>query len=447
MLHRVNHICLVIFIFGFAQSCLIEKEEVYFESVKHIFELECSNCHFDDGPAPFALNDLPSIKRKLKTIEDVVSNDVMPPWPADPNYREFIGQKSLSIQDKKRLISWIDQGARSVEADNNWVARTPEAQSTDGDRYCMQEAIELKGDNQDKFRLARIPIELEKDTFIRAIRFLPGNNKLVHHMNGHWLNYEEDKKKDLFEGKTYVDSEKDTDLRLFLELGIPHDDGSFPTLTPSVVNYLPGMEALKYPKGIGGFKAYKKSSLLMQSIHYGPTAIDDQDLSCLEIEYADGPPERPIKELQMGTLGISPIEPEFILEPESKQRFTSKWKTDRDLSLLSIIPHMHLLGTTYKAYALSPEGKEIPLIKIDQWDFRWQYVYTFPKILKIPKGYTIIAEGEFDNTSSNPNQAFDPPRRIVEPNSLNMKTTDEMFQFIIMYIDHKPGDETISLVP
>jgi hypothetical protein len=64
--------------------------------------------------------------------------------------------------------------------------------------------------------------------------------------------------------------------------------------------------------------------------------------------------------------------------------------------------------------------------------------------VKIPKGYTLVAEGEFDNTSKNPNNPFDPPREIREQNG-SMRTTDEMFQFIISWLPYQKGDEEISL--
>ena len=35
---------------------------------------------------------------------------------------------------------------------------------------------------------------------------------------------------------------------------------------------------------------------------------------------------------------------------------------------------------------LEPNGDTIPLIKIDDWNFRWQYFYTFKKILHLPAG-------------------------------------------------------------
>lgn len=415
------------------------------EDIQPIIHEHCSTCHNNEGAAPFDLITYSDIQRKAKTIKEVVNSGYMPPWPADPNYRRFIGEKLLPESDRNKLIAWLS-GEMKSEPDSS-IMPSFKTGSSNSEKFCLTEPIEIKGNNKDHFKLAKIPIELERDTFLSHIEFIPDNRKLVHHMNGHWLNYIPSKKTVLNSGVSSVNTDADTDLRLFLELGIPHDDGSFPSLVSSVVNYLPGMQALKYPEGIGGFKISQKSSLLMQSIHYGPSPKDTIDQSCIVLHYTDKPPERPLKELQLGSLGKSPVEPPLKIEPETTKDFVTRWTTEKDMSLLTVIPHMHLLGTKFKAYALSPNQDTIRLIKINEWDFRWQYFYTFEKIQKIPAGSTIVAEASFDNTSANPNQAFDPPRTVLEPRSLDMKTTDEMFQLIIMYIDYKNGDEDISLIP
>jgi hypothetical protein len=228
-------------------------------------------------------------------------------------------------------------------------------------------------------------------------------------------------------------------------MGLLNDDGSYPTLAPSVCNYLPGMNPVSYPEGIGGYKLNRKSALYLNDLHYGPTAVDEYDSSSFSIFF--GPrPIRPLAELILGTLGRSPIVPEFIIPADSVKKFRTELKIQTDISILSINPHMHLLGKIFLAYAVSPAGDTIPLIRIPEWNFRWQYVYSFPKILKIPAGSRIIAEGTFDNTVNNPENPFHPPQKMTGRNG-SMKTTEEMFQLIISFLPYHPGDESISLGP
>lgn len=182
----------------------------------------------------------------------------------------------------------------------------------------------------------------------------------------------------------------------------------------------------------------------MRDIHYGPSPVESEDQSSFNVYFTDKAPVRPTKEMQLGTLGISEIVPPLIIPPNVVKTFTTKTVTQEDISLLTVNPHMHLLGKSFEAFAATPDGKTIPLVKIPKWDFRWQYFYTFPKMVKIPKGSTIAAIGVYDNTADNPNNPFSPPREVIGTNG-SMRMTDEMFQLIMKYLPYRPGDENISL--
>ena len=69
-----------------------------------------------------------------------------------------------------------------------------------------------------------------------------------------------------------------------------------------------------------------------------------------------------------------------MVPPDSIKTFYTQYTLTEDMSLLTINPHMHLLGKEFVAYAVTPENKKINLIRIPKWDFRWQYFYTFPKM-------------------------------------------------------------------
>jgi hypothetical protein len=174
------------------------------------------------------------------------------------------------------------------------------------------------------------------------------------------------------------------------------------------------------------------------------TGIPLQLKMLAEIYFDKDFPKRPTQELILGTLGVSAVEPPLIIPPNKISKYYSHLLIKEDISLLTLNPHMHLIGKSFKAWALTPDQDTIRLISIPRWDFRWQYFYTFPQPVKIPKGSTIWAEGVFDNTEKNPNNPYSPPQEIREREG-SMKTTDEMFQFILTYIPYQTGDENISV--
>src|SRR5204863_8610638 len=104
----------------------------------------------------------------------------------------------------------------------------------------MQEPVRIPGDNSDHFMVVKLPYEIPQDRFVRAIQFVPDNRKLIHHMNGHIVQYDEHKK-DPFEGPYVVDRGPLKTLEESYDvLHALNDDGSYPPLTRSVADYLPG---------------------------------------------------------------------------------------------------------------------------------------------------------------------------------------------------------------
>ncbi len=442
----------ILFLIILLTSCGDDKqiEQVTFsEHIAPIIYKNCTSCHRPGEAGPFSLITYKDAKSRSALMKFVTKTRFMPPWPADASYSHFIGEKVLTQEEIDLVVRWVDEGC--VQGDSTKMPAVPffpiGSQLGKPDLVIkFREAYKIKGDSQDKFLLMRVPYEIPEDKFITTIEVIPDNRKLLHHVNAQLLSYEFDKKKDVFAGNTFVNVDSFADkLVAYKELGLANDDGTtFPMMTQSVTNYLPGVTPPIYPDGIGGFKLARKGALFLKDIHYGPSRVDTTDQTTFNVFFAKSPPKRPTQEFQMGTFGISPTVPALIIPPNEIKTFTSQYQVPFDISLLTINPHMHLLGKSFWAYAVTLQGDTIPLIKINKWDFRWQYFYTFKKMVKIPKGATIHTVGVFDNTRSNPNNPFSPPRLVAEREG-SMRTSDEMFQFIVTYLPYQNGDEQVSL--
>lgn len=419
----------------------------YNENIAPIIYKNCMPCHRPGQPAPYPLITYRDVFTRIQMIKYVTEKKIMPPWPADPSYSHFANELYLTEEEINMFKTWVNSGA--PEGDPKLLPPPP--QYPDKSSFGKPDLVltmpgyyHIKGDNKDHFIVFKIPYEIERDTFIRFIEFVPDNNKLLHHMNGHLIQYMPGKKHNNFEDITYVDQELFDARAIHEKLGLANDDGTYPLLIPSVVNYLPGVTSALYPEGIGGYPLSKMGALYVNTMHYGPSPVDDSDRSYFNIFFDSKPPERTVKEFQMGTLGVSPVVPPLIIPPDTVERFYSETTLQDDISLLTINPHMHLLGKSFLAYAILPGGDTLHLIRINNWDFHWQYFYTFRTMMKIPHGTIIRAEGIYDNTSANPNNPFSPPRSVAERFG-SMRTTDEMFQLIITYLPYKQGDENIHL--
>jgi mono/diheme cytochrome c family protein len=454
MFYRINlsktyHLLVVASIFTAMLSCNGSKssEVTYAEHIAPIIQQNCVKCHQKGEAGPFNLVSYADVTKKAKLVRYVTENRIMPPWPADPTYSSFVNEMYLTNEQIALIKTWVEQGCKP--GDTTSLKPLPayrEENLGKPDLVVKVPTIEIPGNNTDLFAVVKVPYEIPYDTFVRAIEFVCGNKKLVHHMNGHLVQYDPAKKKNVYSGKSWVNQDQSNSQTIHKELGLLHDDGSYAAMTPSVSNYLPGALFTAYPKEIGGYRFAKKGAFYLNDMHYGPTPIPATDSSYFNIYFSPTPPKRPVAEFQMGTLGVAPVVPDLIVPPNKVQTFRIETTLPEDISVITIVPHMHLIGKKYWAYAIKPSGDTIPLIRINNWDFRWQYFYQFKHLLRLPRGTTIYVEGVYDNTASNPNNPFSPPREIREKNG-SMKTTDEMFQLIVTYVKYQPGDENISLAP
>lgn len=366
----------------------------------------------------------------------------MPPWPADPEYRHFLNEYCLSKEEEKTLVDWLksscyDTTLSSGQENIKSLNVAPDF------TVKMRETIQLPGDGKDRFFLVKIPFEMEEDRIIKAVEFVPGNRKAVHHVNGHLVNTNEDCNTYINSGPTYILSDTSAENGSIKTFGLQCKDGTYPMLTQSFVNYLPGVMPAILPDGIGGFHVEQKGVVLLRDIHYGPVYKDTSDQSTIRFYYSKTDSVRTTREIQMGTLGITDINPPLVIPANAEGRFTTEYTVPIELSLLTINPHMHRLGKSFLAYVKRSKDT-IPLIRIPKWDFNWQFFYTFDKPLKLLPGDRIIVEASYDNTINNPNNPNHPPKEVSEQYG-SMRSSDEMLQFILTVMPYKEGDENIDL--
>jgi len=440
---------LVVFI-AIVYSCksITKDNEVTFaEDIAPIIFKNCSGCHNPNGAGPFNLLSYHDVLKRNKLVAAVTRSGFMPPWPADTNYSHFAGEKKLNAYQISLIQQWVKDGSKSGDTTNLVIPATIKFNNNIKPDLVLQmpEPMQIKGDAQDRFLLMKIPYEIPEDKYVKTIEFVPGQKKLVHHVNGQLLKYEYNKRKDVHRGSKIVDiNDYPTVLSAYEKMELANDDGTYPVMKQSTVNYLPGVEGVNYPDGIGGFSMPKKGAYFFKDIHYGPATKNVTDVSKLNIWFAKEKPKRETLEMQLGTLGISIIEPPLIIPPNEVKTFKTQITITGDMSVLTINPHMHLLGKKFWAYAIKPNGDTIKMIRINKWDFRWQYFYTYKKMMYLPAGTTICAFGEFDNTTNNQLNPNHPPKLVSEKDG-SMRTTDEMFQFIITYLPYQKGDENINL--
>jgi hypothetical protein len=208
--------------------------------------------------------------------------------------------------------------------------------------------------------------------------------------------------------------------------------------------WLPGGSYFSSPEGFS-FKVPQNSHYILQ-IHYAPGSYLQADSSQLNIKYAT---QSNLRSMLMkpllnnadtldstGSRGCR-----IFIPAKTIKIFKESIAISSDISLISITPHMHLIGKKMIVYAYNSSTNDTIKLINDNWDFHWQGIYTFPKAVHIPSGYVLQAIGTYDNTSDNTSNPNNPPRDIVSGST----THTEMMQVFFAFVPYKSGDENIKL--
>ena len=391
-------------------------------NVASIVYNKCATCHHSGGIAPFSLMTYEEVEPMASAMHNAIITGEMPPWPPDENYQQYSHSRLLSTAEKTTILNWLTNGAPEGIA-----SQTPPPPVFNigsvlgtGDLTLQIPNYRSKAQGgQDDYVCFSIPTGLAAQRTIRAIEVIPGNREIVHH------------------ALIYVD-----------------EDGTYPTDTVGgdcggpqdaalITAYTPGSTPLVFPSGTGfklGMNIPAGSNIIL-AMHYPEGSYGLMD-STKVIFHFYPPTETGIRDVY-----AAPVLQNWslVLPPNQVTTATAHYPPSGtlpiDISVLSVFPHMHLLGEKIKAYAIDPQGDTIKYANIPHWDFHWQDFYFFRHIQKTPAGSVIKGEATYNNTVNNAHNPFNPPQLVVAGES----TTDEMFMTYFHYMYYQPGDELYDL--
>jgi len=389
---------------------LFSQEITYYKDVETIIINHCAQCHKPGGYGPFPLTTFQEVRKKGTFVSHVTKTKYMPPWKADPNFRSFKNERFLSAEQIATIEQWVQAGMPEGKRKGKKPAIPSMIDNRKPDLVLsMNGPYTLSDESIEDYRFFNIPTKLPKDTYIQSINYVPGNKRQVHHSR-------------IMADTTNLIRGIDG-LSEFDPKALEYQKN--PLADEFMYGWVPGNLPLLYPEGTG--KLLHANTDLILNIHYAPTSKLDTDLSQIELYFAKGKVDKEIKTLTITENYIS--NQPFYISANTKPNFYVSYQAVEDMNVVSVLPHMHFLGKSFKAVALTPEGVDIPLIKIDDWDFNWQSTYLYEEPLLIPKGSTILIVAEYDNTTENAANPNDPPKDV----GLGWNSTDEMMNLIFYY--------------
>lgn len=380
----------------------------YFKDIEPIIWKNCVPCHHEEGAAPFSLMTYDQVSKKAGTIAEVVGHGFMPPWMPDTAYSRFVGERTLTVKEKKLIDDWVRNGKKKGRAQKARAIPVSAKDELREDLVGYVGKLDIDTNVTDLYRFYIIPNPFSVDTSITAIRFNAGNPKIVHHA---WVFA--DTVGFNFSG---VPTNAVTE---FSDLGFPFTD--------VLTGYLPGFTASRFPVNTGK-RLYANSNIVVQVHYYSPSGVF-KDSSSISFEFNHSPIEIPVKTKLI--LEKDLVDPPLFLPANKITTEVLEKQIEDSIQILRIGPHMHARGKKVKVYSVTPEQDTIPLIGINDWDFNWQGYYTFKEPVLIPAGSRIIQEATYDNTVGNSANPVKPPVDV----RYGLGSLNEMCEMALEYLE------------
>jgi peroxiredoxin len=399
------------------------------KDVAPILSARCRDCHQKGGIGPWAMTSEKKVAGWASMIREVVRTRAMPPWGADRGYGAFANDCSLTVEETRTLVHWVEGGAVESPSDplvDKPAKVLPEWPLGRPDLIVPLPEQAVPATGVLPYRMADVTLELPRDTIIRAVDLRPSNRKLMHHAFA-FVDGQEELPDDIA-----ADPRVQALLERLKGQPLPPEirarlDKRPRGLTSFFASYVPGMEPAFFPKGTG--KLLPKNAKLTFQLHYTTNGEAGVDRPRLGLYFAKDKVDHELKVTSAFQLKLD-IPPQTKAYPVEAMRTFLK-----DEVIYALSPHMHFRGSAMRFIADYPDGRSEILLSVPQYDLNWQRSYQLATPKAVPAGTKLRCVGMFDNSATNESNP-DPTKRV----HFGEQSWDEMFIGYIVYADANPAD-------
>ena len=363
--------CLINFPEQQAMAKAKHAEISYSEDIAPILMENCVSCHREGGLGPFAMTDYNIVRGFSLMIREVLRTKRMPPWHADPAYGHWSNDRSLTDEEVKTLVHWIEAGAPRGEGEDLLATNETEyfdwdAQDTLGppDYVIDIPAMEIPATGVVDYQYHHVANTIGKDVWIKAAEIMPGDRAVLHHVIttfGHEITEGEHKGR-------------------FRPIG-------------GLRGYAPGLNNDGFPEDTG---VMLPANVQFEfQMHYTPVGRPTVDASKMGVWVYDEPPTHAMVSMFMAN-GKIKIPAGAANHKESEEKVIPK-----DALLYSLMPHAHFRGKAAEFRAVYPDGTSELLLSVPNYDFNWQTTYELAEPKFIPAGTKLVQSNWWDNSARN----------------------------------------------
>ena len=276
----------------------------------------------------------------------------------------------LTEKEKELISTWVANGCPEGDASqlptplvfsNKWFIKDPDVEV-----FIAEEAIDVKAEGVEPYRYYTVDPGFTEDKWVSMVECRPGNAAVVHHIIA------------FIRPPAAQSQGLDRDVRGFNHLA----------------GFAPGTRPLELPSGWA--KRIPAGSKLVFQMHYTPVGSPQKDRSSIALQFTDA------KAVTHEVSTTNATQHRFLIPPgEANHKVEADRLFSRDSVLLSLFPHMHMRGKSFKYELTYPDGKKEILLDVPQYDFNWQnsYILREPKV--IPAGSRLHCTAYFDNSAAN----------------------------------------------
>lgn len=397
--------------------------------IVRLFQARCQTCHRPGEVAPFSLMDYESAKDWAALIKHETQTRRMPPWKAVEGFGDFLGSRRLSEAELDLIARWVDAGAPEGEPEDLPVPLEFNDDWEKGEPDLIVQAPDYVPDagQSDDYRCFSVPVpaDFAERKSIVTVEVQPGNRRIVHHV----ILYGDPKGES--EALEAADTSPQPGYECYGDSGVSFNGFFLPVDSYFLALWAPGARAQVLPEGSG--YVLRPGARMVVQVHYHPDGSETPDNTRIGLHFAEEPTPR-------NAIVVPALNTSFVIPPGEERYEVRATLNLRALGVVgalgafleragvfpvqirAVAPHMHMLGREISAQKVSATGEVTPLVRIDDWDFDWQSMYSYVDPIPFHISDQIEVLAVYDNSASNPNNPNDPPVAV----GWGDRTTDEM---------------------
>jgi hypothetical protein len=329
------------------------------------------------------------------------------------SFRDAFG---LTAEERQQILDWVSNGTPQGDPGDLPEPRPPKESAWDlgdPDLVLAMPAYTPPSRSADTYRCFVLPTGLTEDRMLSAVQALPGAKQEVHHVLVFADDSGESEALDGVDGQpgyTCFGGPNLKNLNIGSLLG----------------GWAPGARTHHLPDGIG--MRLRRNARIVMQVHYHPSGRAQEDQTQLGFWFR--PPGGDYKRM----INVPVVNDRFVLPPGQSNIEVKANQILVPGQLITVAPHMHLLGRTIKVELVHLNGTSDPLIYIDDWDFNWQGFYTFTNPVAVSPADVVRVTAVYDNSENNPKN----PNNPLVPVRWGEGTTDEMcLAFVGIVLDNQ----------